>query len=116
MAESHNFQASHLHSIARLLFVAAGTPLHIAQDVAQILVNANLAGHDSHGVLRIPVYLQGIENGGLNPTSEPVIIKETDTTLDCGWRKLSRSLRCAASDEVDNHQSEEGEFLRSKPG
>ena len=49
MAESHNFQASHLHSIARRLFVAAGTPLHIAQDVAQILVNANLAGHDSHG-------------------------------------------------------------------
>ena len=81
MAESHNFQASHLHSIVRRLFVAAGTPLHIAQDVAQILVNANLAGHDSHGVLRIPVYLQGIESGGLNPTSEPVIIKETDTTL-----------------------------------
>ena len=81
MAESHNFQASHLHSIVRRLFVAAGTPLHIAQDVAQILVNANLAGHDSHGVLRIPGYLQGIESGGLNPTSEPVIIKETDTTL-----------------------------------
>ena len=44
MAESHNFQASHLHSIVRRLFVAAGTPLHIAQDVAEILVNANLAG------------------------------------------------------------------------
>ncbi|MDE0042816.1 MAG: Ldh family oxidoreductase [Candidatus Poribacteria bacterium] len=81
MPESHNFQASHLHSIVRRLFVAAGTPLRIAQDVAEILVNANLAGHDSHGVLRIPGYLQGIEGGSLNPTAEPVVIKETDTTL-----------------------------------
>ena len=81
MADSYNFQAAHLHSIVRRLFVAAGAPLHIAQDVAQILVNANLTGHDSHGVLRIPGYLQGIESGGLNPTSEPVILKETETTL-----------------------------------
>ena len=81
MAENHNLQAGHLHSIVRRLFVAAGAPLHIAQDVAQILVNANLAGHDSHGVLRIPGYLHGIESGGLSPTAEPVIIKETDTTL-----------------------------------
>ncbi len=81
MPESHNLQASHLHSIVRRLFTAAGTPLHIAQDVAEILVKANLTGHDSHGVLRIPGYLQGIESGGLNPTGEPTVIKETDTTL-----------------------------------
>ena len=115
MAESHNLQASHLHSIVRRLFISAGTPLHIAQDVAEILVNANLAGHDSHGVLRIPGYLQGIESGGLNPTAEPLIIKETDTTLIVEWRKLPRSFRCTAGDEVDDCQGEEGESLRPNP-
>ncbi len=34
--------------------MTVGTPNHIAADVAEILVNANLTGRDSHGVLRIP--------------------------------------------------------------
>jgi LDH2 family malate/lactate/ureidoglycolate dehydrogenase len=49
---AHHCAAAHLHSLARRLFMAAGTPHPIADDVAEILVNANLAGHDSHGVLR----------------------------------------------------------------
>ena len=81
MATTHKFQASHLHSITRRIFVAAGATRHVADDVAEILVNANLAGHDSHGVLRIPAYLRGIESGSLVPDAEPETVKETANTM-----------------------------------
>ncbi len=77
----HRFHASHLHAITRQVFMAAGTPRHIADDVSEILVNANLAGHDSHGVLRIPAYLRSISAGSLHPDAEAETLKETDNTL-----------------------------------
>lgn len=77
MGESVHFSADHLRTLARRLFVAAGTPAHIAEAVAEILVNANLAGHDSHGVLRVPAYLRDIERGHLDPAAEPAILHES---------------------------------------
>ena len=77
----HIFEAAALQAFTKNLFVAADTPRHIAEDVAEILIKANLAGHDSHGVLRIPSYLDGIENGGIHPAAEPTILRETDNTL-----------------------------------
>ena len=81
MEKTHLLHAPHLHAIARNIFVAAGTARHIAEDVAEILVNANLAGHDSHGVLRVPAYLRGIDAGSLNPTAEPEVLAESANTL-----------------------------------
>jgi hydroxycarboxylate dehydrogenase B len=81
MGATHRFTAGYLRSLTRQLFVAAGTPDPIAGVVAEILVNANLAGHDSHGVLRIPAYLRGIEDGHLDPAAEPQLLRETATTL-----------------------------------
>ncbi len=81
MEKTHLFHAPHLHAIARTLFVAAGTSRHIAHDVAEILVKAHLTGHDSHGVLRIPAYLKGIDSGYIKPSVEPEIVAETDNTL-----------------------------------
>ncbi len=81
MEKTHLFHAPHLHAIARTLFVAAGTSQHIADDVSEILVKAHLAGHDSHGVLRIPAYLRGIEAGYIKPSAEPEIVAKTNNTL-----------------------------------
>ena len=77
----HIIEAAQLQAFTSALFVAAGTPQHIAADVAEILIKANLAGHDSHGVLRIPSYLDGIENGGIRPAAEPNVLRETEHTL-----------------------------------
>ena len=41
------FEAAALQVFTRNLFVAADTPRRIADDVAEILIKANLAGHDS---------------------------------------------------------------------
>ena len=81
MTKTHLFHASHIHAIARTMFVAVGTSKHIANDVAEILVNAHLTGHDSHGVLRIPAYLKAIDAGHIKPSAEPEVVAETDTIL-----------------------------------
>ncbi len=49
----------------RALFRAGGVPADEAERVAGSLVDANLAGHDSHGMIRIPQYLQAVADGQL---------------------------------------------------
>lgn len=83
----HIFKAADLKKFTNDLFVAAGTPQHIADTVAEILIKANLAGHDSHGVLRIPAYLEAIENGGIQPAAEPTVLRETENTLHIDGEK-----------------------------
>lgn len=72
--------------MTRRLLEAAGTPPHIANDVAEILVGANLTGHDSHGVLRIPAYLKSIESREIVPAAEPAVVRETPGTLTIDGR------------------------------
>jgi hydroxycarboxylate dehydrogenase B len=81
MIEIYHFPAPYLHALTRRLFTAAGATPTIADEVAMILVNANLAGHDSHGVLRVPTYLRQIEAGQLHPAAEPQIVREGPNTL-----------------------------------
>ena len=75
--ESVRVSEMRLAGFARDVFVGAGmTPEH-AQTVADILVWANLRGVDSHGVLRIPRYLQMIDHGRMNPTPDIQVTRET---------------------------------------
>src|SRR2546430_2620096 len=60
-----------LHDLGRRVFEAAGAPADVADHVAGHLVASNLAGHDSHGVLRIPWYLVHIRRGWLRPAARP---------------------------------------------
>ena len=45
-----------------------------ARTVAQRLVDSNLVGHDSHGVLRVGKYLEWVGEGWLKPNTEPTIV------------------------------------------
>src|SRR5689334_17739314 len=79
--------AAQLHTITECIFKAAGAPDDLATEVAEGLVGSNLAGHDSHGVLRIPFYLDMIKEGQLVPDARPSVIRETPTTalVDGHW-------------------------------
>ena len=55
-----------LHALARAMFVAAGVKPDWAEDWARVLVWANLRGVDSHGVIRIPRYLDLIAKKSIN--------------------------------------------------
>lgn len=54
----------------------AGASACHARLVARHLVESNILGHDSHGVLRVPQYCLAIESGELIPDARPKIIRE----------------------------------------
>ena len=65
-------------------FRAAGCPDEEAGRVASHLVDANLAGHDSHGVIRTAAYLQWLREGKVLAGQSVRVVFETDaiTVLD----------------------------------
>jgi uncharacterized oxidoreductase len=59
------------------IFTARGVPSEDAVWIATLLVRANLRGHDSHGVIRVPQYCAALAAGHLNPT--PKLTRVVDT-------------------------------------
>jgi uncharacterized oxidoreductase len=56
-------QHDRLRAFTAAIFHAAGCQPAEAQCVAAHLVEANLVGHDSHGVIRVPSYVQWLKDG-----------------------------------------------------
>ena len=65
------FLGSQLEDLGTAIFVASGAPIDVAEKVARSLVLSNLSGHDSHGVLRIPSYLEAVASGTVDPAGRP---------------------------------------------
>src|SRR3954465_305199 len=80
-------QADRLEEIGRVLFEAAGTPREEAEIVMRHVIAANLAGHDSHGVIQIPTYIERIKVGHIVPGAPWKIVQESPTTtvVDGHW-------------------------------
>src|ERR1700691_3949702 len=47
-------------------FAAAGLPADDAETIAGLMVDADLRGSDTHGVIRLPLYVRRIRAGGIN--------------------------------------------------
>jgi LDH2 family malate/lactate/ureidoglycolate dehydrogenase len=79
--------ASQLERIGRELLVAAGTPPDEAEIVMRHSIDANLAGHDSHGIIQIPTYIDRIRAGHIVPGAPWTIVQESPTTtvVDGHW-------------------------------
>lgn len=81
------FSADQLKKIGSSIFEAAGVPIDEARAVAESLVNSNLTGHDSHGVIRIPQYVSSVKRGSVVPGATMEIVQETPSSavLDGNW-------------------------------
>ncbi len=66
-----------LEPFVREIFDAAGATAAGAALVARSLVASNLAGHDSHGVIRVMEYLDTAAAGNLDLTAEPELVQVT---------------------------------------
>ena len=75
------YSASALKHFATQLFQAASVPADEAEIVAASLVEANLRGHDSHGVMRIRDYVRQLRLGELMPGVELAVRTETAAML-----------------------------------
>jgi hydroxycarboxylate dehydrogenase B len=71
--------ADTLTRIARDIFTRWGAPDADAEWIATLLVRANLRGHDSHGVIRIPHYVRALKAGHVNPKAQVNVEYETAT-------------------------------------
>jgi uncharacterized oxidoreductase len=70
-----------LHALSRTLCAAGGSLEHEATLVADHLVEANLTGHDSHGVGLLPIYLENVEAGRLVPNRHADLVSERGVVL-----------------------------------
>ena len=78
-AGTHLVEAASLRTLICRLFTAAGAPSEDAETVAEVLVEADLRGVESHGSTRVAGYLSMIRHGLLNPRPKIQILRETDS-------------------------------------
>ncbi|MAT16003.1 MAG: dehydrogenase [Planctomyces sp.] len=81
------FSEEELCQITRRLLLAAGADEEEADVVSRSLVEANMYGHDSHGVMRLPFYIDRMQQGVLKQGSRLQIVNETESAIvaDGGW-------------------------------
>ena len=72
--------ADELRQLVTSILLAAGAPESHAVIVAHSVVDSNLAGHDSHGVVRIPSLVRDALSGKLKPAASPRVTQETQST------------------------------------
>src|SRR5262249_41372229 len=66
MTEEARFPAAPLGDFVARAFIAAGLPQRDAQAVAGLMVEADLRSSDTHGVIRLPLYVRRLRAGGIN--------------------------------------------------
>jgi LDH2 family malate/lactate/ureidoglycolate dehydrogenase len=73
--------ADELRDAATAVFRAAGARDEDAATVAAALVDAELCGHPSHGLIRVSEYLRQIRDGIIAPSAQPEIVEDHGATL-----------------------------------
>lgn len=83
------------------ILLKAGFDAEESAFMAKELVTANLVGYDSHGVIRIPQYLDQMKMGKIVPGAKIEIVKETPTTaIVDGHLKFGQMVGFAMADLV----------------
>src|SRR5262249_40717720 len=62
-------------------FQACDMSIEDARLLAETLVEADLRGCHSHGVLRVPEYVWKLRQGGANPRGKPFVVRDAKTAL-----------------------------------
>jgi uncharacterized oxidoreductase len=67
-----------LEELVTAIFTAVGCNPAEAACISDHLVQANLAGHDSHGVIRTPIYVQWLKEGKVRANQQIKLVFEND--------------------------------------
>ncbi|MCF8565099.1 Ldh family oxidoreductase [Alicyclobacillus tolerans] len=83
MTELNRYRVSHqsLIDVCTSLFAENGVPLEDAKLTAEALVDADLHGVSSHGVIRAGIYIKRLQEGIVRQKPDLKIVKETDNTV-----------------------------------
>lgn len=78
-----------LRRITQSVLEAVGTPPASTQAVCESLIEANLMGHDSHGILRLPQYIELVRNNRVRPQAAAYVVSQQGATAQVdgafGW-------------------------------
>ncbi|HVY42710.1 MAG TPA: Ldh family oxidoreductase [Hyphomicrobiaceae bacterium] len=97
--EGYRVDASELQSLVELMLAKTGVPAADASLVASSLIGADARGMNSHGILRLPVYIKRLRQGGFSPRSESKLVRESaSTALIDGGNGLGAVLTMRAMD------------------
>ncbi|MBS0320205.1 MAG: Ldh family oxidoreductase [Proteobacteria bacterium] len=78
--EDPRYGADALVTMAHALLRGAGVRDDIARDVAEVLVEADLMGHDTHGLALLSAYLAELRDGRMARDGKPTIVKTRAAT------------------------------------
>ena len=81
MADYRTVKADSLINIVRSIVKAGGSADREADMVATNLVEANLKGHDSHGVGMVPRYIDAMKEGGLKVNQHVSVVMDGGVML-----------------------------------
>ena len=73
-------EADQLKTIAAELLKGAGASDEEAAIVSRHSIGANLAGHDSHGIILIPTYIGRVKQGHIVPGAPYEVVRHTPNT------------------------------------
>jgi len=82
------FNAEALTHYAQSLLTAASMPADRARDVAGVLVEADLLGHDTHGLDLLTPYIADVEAGRMTVEGDPVVVNDRPAVLTWDGRRL----------------------------
>ncbi|MCM3570546.1 Ldh family oxidoreductase [Neobacillus mesonae] len=71
---------SDLHHMCMNVLMKAGVNESNSQITADVMIEANIRGIDSHGVGYLPVYVKRIREKAIQPNELPQVVKETETS------------------------------------
>jgi LDH2 family malate/lactate/ureidoglycolate dehydrogenase len=81
MSESR-FPVAALRAFSNRVFIAGGLSDADAETVSDVLLHADLRGHASHGVTRIPIYLERIRRGAVKANPSIAVHRPAPALLD----------------------------------
>ena len=76
----HRFPSSVLEAFVARILTTVGVPASDAEQVARLMILADLRGSDGHGIFRIPQYVRRIRAGGMNVRPNIRMTQETEAT------------------------------------
>jgi L-2-hydroxycarboxylate dehydrogenase (NAD+) len=79
-AEGARVAAPAIAAFIRDAMTAVGAPPADAAKIAELMLEADLAGADAHGVFRLPQYIRRIKAGGVNPKPNIAVEKTAPAT------------------------------------
>ncbi|NMJ44208.1 malate/lactate/ureidoglycolate dehydrogenase [Roseomonas sp. JC162] len=75
-AATLHVEAGALEGFVRAIVAGTGSTRQEAEEVAAHLLEANLQGHDSHGIMLLPRYVQHVREGKLTPNAAPDPVRQ----------------------------------------